>query len=112
MTGSNHPLNEELTKMINATRFRYNVQYKYTGDSQRIEQWLDKNCSFSYDFVIDKASTGPSSAGNIQLCFKNEIDWTKFCDMYLVVFKSPALNRLRSLYLQHLAYHLDAVLFE
>ena len=90
MTGSNHLLHDELTKINNATRFRYNVQYKYTEESQRIEQWLDKNCSFSYDFVIDKASTGPNSAGNIQLYFKNEIDWTKFCGMYLIVFKSPA----------------------
>lgn len=72
--------------MTNASKFRYNVQYKYTGDSQRIEQWLDKNCSDAYDLVIEKPTSGPYSAGNIQLYFKNEIDRTKFREMILNSF--------------------------
>lgn len=48
-----------------------------------------------FSFVLKMKFTGPN-----------------FENLFLIVFKGPALNNLRSLYLQHLAYHLDAVLFE
>ena len=66
------------SESIKESQFRYNIQYNDTGDSQRIEKWLYKNCSFYYGLDIDQPKTVPNSANNIQLRFKNQIYRTKF----------------------------------
>ena len=56
-----------------------------------------------FSFVLKMKLTGPNFENLFLIVFKSPAS---------SAFKGPALNNLRSLYLQHLAYHLDAVLFE
>ena len=72
--------------MTENTEFRYKVQYKFTGESEYVEQWLAKNCSGAFNFVLDKKPKGPNSTGNINLWFENEADRSLFRHMILKGF--------------------------
>jgi len=72
--------------MTPTSPFRYEVQYKYSGDYHAVELWLQANCLGRFDLIVDKIPAGPHSDGSISIKFKRESDRSRFRDQVLKGF--------------------------
>ncbi len=68
---------------VKRPEYRYEVQYKFSGDCERVVHWLEMNCIGDYRLEINSGLPGRKSDGHASIKFDIESDRTVFRDRVL-----------------------------
>ena len=63
--------------------YRYEVHYKFSGDCDRVENWLINHCIGEFSLTVNNLPMGSATNGNAFIAFEKESDRSLFRDQVL-----------------------------